>query len=141
MIKGFEDVVPDLTEYEIKNIIPVVVQGLRTKRGKSNAITNKEMIKGLTRNKILTERGKPLSEATMRKIINYIRVNDLIERLVASSEGYWIEPIDDNVRVYIESLQQRENEIRRVREALMRQVGDLPKRKTIEQIKQESIFN
>ena len=104
MITGFEKETHELTEKELK-ILPVIVSGLQKKIGKENAVTNKKMVEGLKKHGIKT------SGARLRKIIHYIRIKGLIERLVATSNGYYISNNIDELDNYIESLVQRSESI------------------------------
>ena len=47
MIKGFSEETQPLTEYERKVILPIILEGLKTKIGKANAVTNKYIISRL----------------------------------------------------------------------------------------------
>lgn len=47
MITNFEEYTEELTDDEKTNIVPILVRGLQTKIGKSNAITSTEMIKAM----------------------------------------------------------------------------------------------
>jgi hypothetical protein len=109
MLNGFEKYTHDLTDAE-KELVPVFMNGFKTKIGKQNAVTNKEIVSKLSRK-------YKISDARVRKIINYIRNENLIPGLVASSEGYYItrDPVD--LKRYIESLDGREKAIRRIKQA------------------------
>lgn len=47
MIQGFSEQTKPLTDYEVKVILPLIVQGLHGKVGKYKAITNKAMCSAL----------------------------------------------------------------------------------------------
>ena len=70
MIKGFSEETQPLTEYERKVILPIILEGLKTKIGKANAVTNKYIISRL-------RDSYKIDAARLRKIINHIRTNDL----------------------------------------------------------------
>lgn len=115
MLKGFEATTAPLSEYEMKVLVPLIVRGLRTKVGKAKAVTNSYIVRCL--------KGRyELTEARVRKIINYIRCNDIVPFLIATSTGYYIATSPDEVRDYEESLLSREAAIRAVREAIHRQL-------------------
>tara|TARA_R110001632_G_scaffold76073_1_gene172709 strand:- start:11508 stop:11855 length:348 start_codon:yes stop_codon:yes gene_type:complete len=104
MIYGFEKITEPLTDYEKKVLLPAIVNGLKTKIGKNNAITNIKMIKALR------EHGfNSLSEPRIRIIINCIRCNSIIINLIASNKGYWIEPNINERRKYVEGVKKRSN--------------------------------
>lgn len=111
MLTGFEIETAPLTKQEEGVLMPLLVKGLITKIGKDNAITNKEI---RTR---LKERGVVISDARIRKIINFIRVNQLIKNLISTSKGYYIATTKEEVLEYIKSLEQREAAIRQLRKS------------------------
>ena len=87
MLKGFEEQTNELSDYEKKVIVPILIKGFRNKVGKERCITNKEICNTL--NTEMTLKIK-LSEPRIRKCIYYCRSNNLIPRLIATSKGYWI---------------------------------------------------
>lgn len=84
MLDNFKELTEELTEHELVKIVPMVFNGLRTKIGKEKAIRNSEMRAGLK------TFGIEITEPRLRKIIQYIRLSGMIERLIATSKGYWI---------------------------------------------------
>ena len=110
MIEGFETITSDLTPYELQQVLPLVRAGLLTKNGAAMAVTNKEIVAGLAKNCSIS-----ISEPRVRKIINYIRVKNMIPRLIATSRGYYVAESRQEVLDYIESLRSRENAIKSVR--------------------------
>ncbi len=109
MLQGFERETHDLTDYEMDILLPIVVKGLATKIGKPRAVTNKVIVEKLK------ARGLKINDARVRKLINHIRNHNLIPGLVASSDGYYIAHDPVEIRRYIESLDGREAEIRRIK--------------------------
>ncbi len=67
MIKGFDQQTQPLSEYEENVLLPVILQGLKTKQGKKNAVTNRTIIMRLS------VAGYKIDEARCRKLINHIR--------------------------------------------------------------------
>jgi len=118
MIENFEDVTYYLTPYERDVIVPYMVGKLNLNIGKSQAVTNKAMIDNMNSygNFSIT-----ISPARIRKYINYIRVNDLVSCLMATSKGYYRANRISELQSYIRSLKQRESAIRQMREAIERQ--------------------
>lgn len=116
MLNGFSEQTKQLTDYEKNSLVPRIVTGLRKIVGRERAITNSEIVARLKKE------GYKLSEVRVRKIINYIRVNGIIERLIATSDGYYIANNEQEVRDYIESLKGREEAIRAVRRRLEAQL-------------------
>jgi hypothetical protein len=105
MIQGFEDQTEELTQYEIEVLVPIMVKGLSTKIGQDNAITNSKI------RSRLKDKEMDISDARIRKIINYIRVNKLIVNLLATSKGYFISNDPNEISRYKESLIARANSI------------------------------
>ena len=116
MIKNFTEETEPLTEYEEKQLMPPIVRGLMTKRSKNNAVTNNAIVDGLRRNLNLS-----ITSARVRKIINHIRINDIVPCLIATSNGYYIADTEAELREYEESLLGRESAIRQVRLSIARQ--------------------
>ena len=118
----FEPETTKLTEYELK-LVPIVVNILKSRLGRENAITNNNLVNRMSKlgfSSVTPER--------MRKLINHIRLYDLLsECLVASSKGYYISNDEKEISDYIDSLRGREEAIRAVRLALEAQLGRLEK--------------
>ncbi len=119
MLKGFEIETAPLSEYEEKVLLPVMVRGLHNKFGKGMAVKNGYICDRLK------AAGYDITEARVRKLISYIRINGLVPRLMASSAGYYISNDRKELADYIGSLKGRELAIRAVREALEEQVAGL----------------
>lgn len=117
MIEGFERETDDLTDYELKTVLPAIERGLWTKRGKNAAVTNKEIVIGLARSLSIKT-----TEPRVRKIINHIRNRGLIPCLIATSSGYYIAQNRKEMEDYIASLIGREESIRLVRESMQQQL-------------------
>lgn len=118
MIEGFERETQDLNDAEIK-LLPMFVAGFANKRGKENAVTNKEIVERLS------QRGVKIGEPRVRKLINHIRNKGIVEGLIATSVGYYISEDIEEINKYILSLQSREEAIRVVREGFEAQVRRL----------------
>ena len=99
MITGFEEQTEPLTDQEREVFLPPIIKGLRVKVGKEKAVTNKDIVRGLKANCDIK-----IGEARVRKMINYIRNNDIIPCLIATSKGYYIAETKDEMLDYIESL-------------------------------------
>jgi len=115
MLKLFEDITEDLTDYENQVVKPIIIQGLELKRGKENAVTNKHIVEKLK------EQGIKTSTPRVRKIIHDIRVNDTIPCLIATSSGYYISKDIEELDNYILSLTQRMFSIKEIRDSLRKQ--------------------
>ena len=99
MITGFEEQTGPLTDQEREVFLPPIIKGLRVKVGKEKAVTNKDIVRGLKANCDIK-----IGEARVRKMINYIRNNDIIPCLIATSKGYYIAETKDEMLDYIDSL-------------------------------------
>lgn len=111
MITGFEEITSELSDYE-KSLLPNIVTRLKLKIGEHNAITSTEIIK------VFKANGKKMSGARWRKIINHIRVNNLVNLLISTSKGYYVATKGYEVRNYLESLKQRINAITMVYDSI-----------------------
>lgn len=108
-IVNFETETHNLTDYELDVVVPRLIKGFNNVLGRDNAITNSKIRAVLAKEKI------EISDARIRKLIHYIRINGLIERLAATSSGYYIANNPGDYKLYIESLKQREAAIRAIR--------------------------
>lgn len=114
MINGFENETHELNDYELK-LVPIFVAGLKKRTKQEFAITNNTMAK------LMKAKGYSVNAPRIRKIINYIRTKKLIVNLISSSKGYWITENPEQLKKYVESLTQRINEIKRVRDSFINQ--------------------
>ena len=95
MLKGFENITFELTDKE-KELIPIIIRGLKGKKGKDKAVTGTKICKAMK-----------IDGARLRKIISYIRVNDLMYGLCSSSVGYYTAENITELEECIISLKQR----------------------------------
>ena len=116
MINGFPIETALLTEFE-KGLAERIAPYLLKKIGKAQAVTNKQMIRG-----IKDVWNIKLSDARLRKIINYLRIKDKVPKLIATSKGYYIAETQKELIDYIESLDQRVKAIAAVKNALEKQL-------------------
>lgn len=95
MLRGFEKLTDELTDDELKKV-PSIVKGISKRIGKENAVTSKIICDKMN-----------LIGVRLRKIIHFIRVNNLLYGLCSNSKGYYvaknIKELEDNNK----SLQQR----------------------------------
>lgn len=118
MIQGFENYTASLTDYEKEALVPAICVELKSCLGVRNAIRNKDLCRTLE----LQRYGK-VSESKMRKCINYIRINGLVQHLIANSHGYYIATSVEEVQEYADSLKERAEAIWAVRGALIGQLS------------------
>jgi len=95
MIKGFEKITSELSQEEI-DLVPTIVKGLSSKLGKDNAITSTKICKAVN-----------ITSPRLRKIINHIRINNLLPALCSTSNGYFVATNIYEMQDYIISLKQR----------------------------------
>lgn len=104
MINGFEKETQELSNYE-HTLVPILVKGLLSKKGKSQSITNKQICE------ILKPHYRKINQVRVRKIIHYIRCNRLVTNLIATSKGYYRAENKKELDDYRKSLVQRINSI------------------------------
>lgn len=114
MIKGFKRETCPLSDYEQDILLPAILSVLEGKIGRQNAVKNKDIIE-------LLKKKCKINPARLRKVINYIRINDYLTGLVATSKGYYMVTDRQELLDYEESLKGREDAIREVRMSIKRQ--------------------
>ncbi len=110
MLNGFEKETAPLNEYELARAVDIARE-LKSAYGSEFALTNKA----------IRQMFPDLSDARVRKIINHIRLNDMVPCLVASTRGYYIATSEEELIKYEESLRGRAETIMEVREQIERQ--------------------
>ena len=116
MINGFEEQTKPLNDYELTKLVPIVAKGLKFHKGKHNAVTSEHICK------CLTAQGYKINPARLRKVVNHIRVNNIVSNVVASSNGYWVSEDREEIKAHITSLISRARAIMAVGDALNKQV-------------------
>lgn len=116
MITTFATQTKPLTEYEKDTLLPIMVKCLSKHIGRDKVITNVEMCAKMTLY------GYQLGETRVRKLINYIRNNNLIECLIATAKGYYVTESIEEMEAYIESVKNREEAIRAMRMSMEEQL-------------------
>lgn len=111
MIKGFEKYTIELTDDEMK-IVSIIVDRFRHKPGIKNIVSNPQIVDGLKSIGIET------TEPRIRKIIQYIRINEMIPGLIATSKGYYSTTDINELEQWIDTMKQRENSIRESRKSI-----------------------
>ena len=123
MITYFEDETKPLDVYE-RELLPIMVKSLQRHVGRRQAVTNRAMQSGLA------ESGYEISDARIRKLISHIRINGLVECLMATSKGYYVTTDVKELEDYVESLRGRVRAIDAVVNAMQDQLEHLKLRKT-----------
>jgi exonuclease I len=98
MIPTFEEHTAPLTDYELKVLLPIMIQGFKTKIGIKKCVTNPEICKALK------AKGYKISEPRVRKLVFHIRYHNLVPKLIASSKGYWIATNKEEVENWLSSV-------------------------------------
>jgi len=105
MLTGFEKITEDLNQFEEQEVLPLIVAGLRSKIGKSKAITGTEICNKMNLSGRL--RGYKLNPVKLRKIISRIRVKGIISALCSSSKGYFVADTLKELETCLKSLSER----------------------------------
>ena len=95
MLKGFEKLTNELTDDELKKV-PRIVSGIGKRIGKENSVTSKIICNKMD-----------LIGVRLRKIIHFIRVNNLLYGLCSNSKGYYVAKTMKELEDNNKSLQQR----------------------------------
>ena len=95
MINDFEYITYELTESELE-LVPIIIKGINLRVVKELAVSGT----------LICEKMK-IKGARLRKIINYIRVNNLIYGLCSCGKGYYIARTLEELEGCIISLRQR----------------------------------
>ncbi len=119
MIQNFIKETSELTKYEAEVLLPIIALCLQHHIGKDKAVTNRQICERMKK------KGYELTETRVRKIVNRIRTNNLVECLIATSKGYYVTHNQKELENYIKSLKGREEAIRMVRESLEQQTRKL----------------
>jgi len=93
----------DLSDFE-KRCVPVIVKGLQGKIGKEKAVSNPYII-----SKMENLGYDGLTQPRIRKIVNYIRNNDLLLLLCANSKGYFLPKNLKELDEYLDTMEKRIN--------------------------------
>lgn len=109
MLDGFEDITEELTEDELKYVLPPVVNGFKN-HGKNNPIKASDIVqkmKGFCSDKKMDIK---FNDVKLRKFVHHIRIRGLLP-LLASSKGYYCSYDKAEIKGQIDSLNQRANSI------------------------------
>lgn len=105
MITNFENITEGLSHEETTIVLPKVIELVKWRRGKENAVTNRKLVN------LLTAMGHNVSEPRIRKMINQIRLNGLVKNLLATSKGYYVTTDPKEIKNYVQSLRERASAI------------------------------
>jgi hypothetical protein len=104
MITGFDET-KELTDDEM-GLVPIIVKRFNDKKGKVHIVTNEQIRKGLKANLDID-----ITEPRVRKIIQYIRVKNLLIGLIATSKGYFLATDSAEVEAWLATMEQRKRAI------------------------------
>ena len=117
-----------LSNYEQNILLPILMKGLKRKRGAENAITNRQIVLALRKH------GLKINERCVRKVVNHIRTNDLVVGLMASDAGFYIAQSEQEFIRYENRLLSREEALRQVRMSIERQRRAMLSHRSQEQV-------
>ncbi len=104
-----------LSSYEENVLLPILIKGLAAKKGKMNAVTNKEIVHAVR------QHGVRINRQSVVVLISHIRKNDLIVGLMAAANGYYVGSSEQDLIDYEMRLKNRETELRKLRMNIKRQ--------------------
>ncbi len=108
MVTGFEEYTSPLTEDE-KILVVWIMKGFETRTIK-NPIVSRDIMAGVNARLDVYKVKSKLTEARLRKIVNYIRSNSL-QPLMGTTRGYYLSEDPVEIRRQIQSLKDRSNAI------------------------------
>jgi translation initiation factor 1 (eIF-1/SUI1) len=100
-IKGFEEFTVDITKEDLP-LVQEIAKGLARRIGKNNAISNKQICNAYKEKKNIK-----LDGPKVRKIVTYIRQENMVSRLCSNSKGYYVAANDKEWKEWIHSFEQR----------------------------------
>lgn len=102
MLKGFEDITVELSDYE-KEIAKWIADCFKTRKtGKKNAVSNGKMQVAY-----LKHHGEKITGVRIRKVVQYIRTHNLVPRLCSNGTGYFVANTDKEWEDWKTSMRQR----------------------------------
>ena len=104
-----------LSNYEVNVLLPILMKGLEMKKGKENAVTNKQIVHSVRKH------GVRINSFSVILLVNHIRTNDLMVGLMATSNGYYVSSSEQELIDYEMNLMCREVALRKVRMSMQRQ--------------------
>lgn len=113
MITGFDKHTKDLTAIEKDIVLPILTKGFKQLVGKKAAMTSGAII-----DSVRTHHNLTITAPRLRKIVNYIRINDKVPLLISTSKGYYVATDQQEVIDYIKSLRERSEAISHVADSL-----------------------
>lgn len=116
MIRGFEKYTEPLSEQQ-RQIAAWIATRIIRYVGKDNAVPSAKIIEGC-----LARFGVKVNDSTLRQMINYLRNNNIVPVLCASSRGYFIAANEKEAEDYVASLDDRIGAIAAMRSSVIKQM-------------------
>ena len=105
MINGFEEQTAELAPDEMK-IVKILVNRFQQKVGKKHIVNNPQICVALKEHyNIVT------TEPRIRKVVQYIRNNNLLIGFIANSKGYYVADTKEEIEAWLNTMIQRRNSI------------------------------
>lgn len=124
MLKNFEELTEELSHAERREVMPLLIKGLKNRVGKENAVSATEISEGVNAHLPVGVNYK-LTGVRLRKIIGVIRYTGKLVGLCSSSKGYYIARTREELEDCIESLSQRISQQERIRDCLQWQLDNI----------------
>ena len=128
-LSGFENVtkLSKIVRENKNKIITLIIDILYVRIGKRNAVTSNVMI-----DKIRTELNISIAPAQFRAVMHHIRTQNIMKLILSGSKGYWRAKTKQEIMDCIQSLKEREEQIRELRLAIQNQYQNRLKEKKIQ---------
>jgi hypothetical protein len=107
MLKDYNSLTKELTVFEKEVLLQVITERLKLAKGRKNAVTNNQLIKYYYQQGFLTKIAAP----RIRKVVEYIRHTKTLESLVGHSSGYYIAESPQELKDWLDTMEQRRNAI------------------------------
>jgi len=122
MLTNFNEITVELSTEE-HEMVDVIIARFKALPGRENVVTNTEML-----TKLNERYGLKLKEPRIRKIIQFIRINNLLPGLIGTSSGYYYTENIEEIEKWILSMQERERAIAQSRQIAQNHVRVLKTR-------------
>ncbi len=109
------DLHSDLTEFELK-YVPEFISALEKRQGKNNAITETQIVQSYVKKNV------QLTEIQVIRIINHIRLKNMLALLVNDESGYYVALNRSEIEDCMEFIRKSENYLWLVRNSLKQQL-------------------
>ena len=103
------------SSYELNVLLPILKKGLEIKKGRTNAVTKKQIMLSIKKH------GLKINNTGLSSLLAHIRENDLIVGLMASPDGYYITSNVQELMKYEDNILRRETALRKLRMSIKRQ--------------------